>query len=719
MKLIRTLSVFILLLFMQTANAQTTIVGDVNGDKKVDISDVVAIINFIARNDFYNSAADVNEDGLIDISDIVAVINIIANGDDIVSSGYCPDNRHPHLIDMGDAGLWSCCNLGADAPWKTGDFYAWGETETKEQYTWGNYIHCDGSQNTCHNLGDNIAGTDYDVVKKTMGGQLSIPTKDQAADLGSLTKEWTKVKGVEGYKITAKNGNKLFFPAGGYFGEEHYQEGQTGYYWTSSIDKTYGQQMAKVLLIKNGMMSLPTINRFAGCNIRPVVGEDNDPAVTLGYCPDSNHPHVIDMGSYGKWACCNVGATKPWEEGEHYAWGETEQKDNYTWENYTLCDGTAESCHDIGNDIAGTDYDVAFKKWGSTWNMPSYEQLYKLHREATSTTGKLKHVTGVTFTADNGNKVFFPACGHKRDGISYNPDPAIYWASTRKSSMHAVAPESNYALARAVSQYYGVYDVYNYARYYGGSVRAVSTIHDDNPDNPENPENPNVDQAVSQGYCPDENHPHVIDMGTAGKWACCNVGATAPWQTGGYYCWGGTKELSFYGATPENETACIWDEDVDGEGTVWWGYKSGMWNEDGVLHASYDVARVLWGGSWHMPTIDRYMLLNAEGFTKEKAWMRGTPGIRVNAPNGRRLFIPYCGKKVENEFRYDMYNSIEYWTANSITSFQGWCLVSDAIAMFHGYWYDPVCGVNPFDCNTDFGQIHQGRGFGLPVRAVQ
>ena len=51
--------------------------GDVNEDGKVDISDIVAVINQIAgTNKFPN--ADVNEDDKVDISDIVAIINIIA-----------------------------------------------------------------------------------------------------------------------------------------------------------------------------------------------------------------------------------------------------------------------------------------------------------------------------------------------------------------------------------------------------------------------------------------------------------------------------------------------------------------------------------------------------------------------------------------------------------------------------------------------------------------
>lgn len=51
--------------------------GDVNEDDKVDISDIVAVINQIAGTATYKNA-DVNGDEKVDISDIVAIINIIA-----------------------------------------------------------------------------------------------------------------------------------------------------------------------------------------------------------------------------------------------------------------------------------------------------------------------------------------------------------------------------------------------------------------------------------------------------------------------------------------------------------------------------------------------------------------------------------------------------------------------------------------------------------------
>ena len=53
---------------------------------------------------------------------------------------------------------------------------------------------------------------------------------------------------------------------------------------------------------------------------------------------------------------------------------------------------------------------------------------------------------------------------------------------------------------------------------------------------------------VSYTTCPDNNHPHMIDLGlpSGTKWACCNVGASAPEDYGNYYAWGETQPKSVY-----------------------------------------------------------------------------------------------------------------------------------------------------------------------------
>ena len=247
--------------------------GDVNLDKEVDISDVVAVINSIAGSTTYKTTADVNGDNTIDISDVVAIINIIANGspDEAVVAGLCPDVHHPHIIDMGEAGKWSCCNVGASAPWEYGGYFAWGETEEKGYYDWITYIHCNGSSSTCHNLGNNIAGTKYDVAHVKWGGKWRMPSLGQIKLLLNCTSEWTNVNGINGRKFTAPNGGSIFLPAAGY--RWHDALGRVGYdgnYWSSSQDPSYSVGAYGLSFHSGGMGWNDDSNRYEGHSVRPV-----------------------------------------------------------------------------------------------------------------------------------------------------------------------------------------------------------------------------------------------------------------------------------------------------------------------------------------------------------------------------------------------------------------------------------------------------------------
>jgi len=56
--------------------------GDVNADGQIDISDVVALVNYILTDDANNihlELADMDDDECIDISDVVSLVNLILN----------------------------------------------------------------------------------------------------------------------------------------------------------------------------------------------------------------------------------------------------------------------------------------------------------------------------------------------------------------------------------------------------------------------------------------------------------------------------------------------------------------------------------------------------------------------------------------------------------------------------------------------------------------
>ena len=177
----------------------------------------------------------------------------------------------------------------------------------------------------------------------------------------------------------------------------------------------------------------------------------------------------VDLGlpSGLKWATCNVGASTPESYGGYYAWGETEEKNTYDWDNYIY--GYYNKCSNIGSDIAGTRYDVAHMKWGSSWVMPSLDQIKELLDNCTSEWITQNGVKGRKFTSKkNGGSIFFPAAG-KRDLRVEIQDVGIagyYWLSTKYPT------DLNYAF----NLYFNSSNKYSdyYARSIGFSVRAVT-----------------------------------------------------------------------------------------------------------------------------------------------------------------------------------------------------------------------------------------------------
>lgn len=181
-------------------------------------------------------------------------------------------------------------------------------------------------------------------------------------------------------------------------------------------------------------------------------GDDEDPAVAAGLCPDSNHPHIIDMGDAGKWACCNVGASAPWEYGGYYAWGETEEKDYYDWSTYIHCDGSYETCHNLGEDISGTEYDVAHVKWGGNWCIPNNEQLTILHYKCTVEITSVNGINGQQLTAPNGGKIFIPAAGYRYGELIKDVGTDVnFWSSTQNSGFSYYAYFFNFTSEATLS----------------------------------------------------------------------------------------------------------------------------------------------------------------------------------------------------------------------------------------------------------------------------
>lgn len=409
---------------------------------------------------------DVNEDGSVDIADVVELVNIILNGDENQSYLTCPDDHHPHLIDLGlpSGTLWSCCNVGADAPESYGGYYAWGETTEKDVYDWNTYTYCDGSYDTCRDLGSDIAGTEYDVAHVQWGGSWMMPSFDQIKELlDNCSYEWTTFNGVNGLRITSDNGCMIFFPAAGGRDDKYLDDAGTRLlYWSSTqFPKNLYDAYVFDFNFHSYGLYWGDYTRGHGYTVRPVSKKHLA-------CPDDHHPHLIDLGlpSGTKWACCNVGADAPESYGGYYAWGETTEKDVYDWSTYIHSDGSYDTCHDLGSDIAGTQYDVAHVQWGCSWLMPSKEQQDELRNNCTYTWTTKNGINGGQFTGPNGGSIFLPAAGFRDGSDLYDAGSVgLYWSSTQGPSYSYFAYSLHFNQGK-VYRYYG--------NCYGGrSVRPV------------------------------------------------------------------------------------------------------------------------------------------------------------------------------------------------------------------------------------------------------
>ena len=203
-------------------------------------------------------------------------------------------------------------------------------------------------------------------------------------------------------------------------------------------------------------------------NTQPSIARFVDQAATFLVramtCSSTEHPHAVDLGLSVKWACCNVGASDPWNVGNSFAWGETEKKGYYAATTYKYVKDLDEDGDymdddanwiDIGTNISGTSYDVAHVKWGNGWRMPTYEEVVELYNECI-----WEYVYGYQITGPNGRSIYLPTIGIQ--------DPTCYWIGTL--SKEEKSNSNAYYFRFLQDKYYGYSWDY---RYRGFLVRPV------------------------------------------------------------------------------------------------------------------------------------------------------------------------------------------------------------------------------------------------------
>ena len=191
----------------------------------------------------------------------------------------------PEAVDLGLSVKWASFNLGASKPEEYGNYYAWGETEPKDDYSWSSYKWCMGDYKTMtkycskSEFGYNgftdsktVLDLEDDAANANLGSSWRMPTDAEWTELrNNCTWAWTQENGVNGRKVTSnKNGNSIFLPAAGSRNWINlYEVGSSGYYWSSSLDTGYPSTAWSVYFL-SGDVYWESKYRFYGFSVRPV-----------------------------------------------------------------------------------------------------------------------------------------------------------------------------------------------------------------------------------------------------------------------------------------------------------------------------------------------------------------------------------------------------------------------------------------------------------------
>jgi len=190
-------------------------------------------------------------------------------------------------LDLPSGLLWCSHNVGAKYPENYGNYYAWGETEVKDRYTWLTYQYVNNDNNQmkltkyCNNsyYGHNDYTDDLNILEPeddaatvNMGDSTRTPTIEEWMELiNNTTSEWTLVNGIKGRTFKAANGNSIFLPATGYYeGTGTWFVQSRGIYWSASLDTETSPRNAQVFDFSSVKQEKAIYYRSSGFAVRAV-----------------------------------------------------------------------------------------------------------------------------------------------------------------------------------------------------------------------------------------------------------------------------------------------------------------------------------------------------------------------------------------------------------------------------------------------------------------
>ena len=191
----------------------------------------------------------------------------------VVAKSNAQINNGHEYVDLGlqSGTLWATCNIGASTPYDNGDYYAWGETETKGTFGWANYKWGKDShklikycKNEEYGIVDNLTELQLedDAAYIKYGYHWRIPSVQDWKDLiDNCIWEWGEWKGTTGYYVISNNGQYIFIP-------------YSGLYWSRNLRNSHDDEATALYMTSNRITVFSADDgcddRYKGNSIRPI-----------------------------------------------------------------------------------------------------------------------------------------------------------------------------------------------------------------------------------------------------------------------------------------------------------------------------------------------------------------------------------------------------------------------------------------------------------------
>lgn len=592
-----------------------------------------------------------------------------------VDSGIPTEPTAGDLIDLGLSVKWASCNLGAAEPQDAGDYYAWGETQTKSNYNWSTYLLSNGSSNSLkkyclqssYGTVDNRTTLDLtdDAAFVNTSGKMRMPTAEECRELRDNC-QWTETqyKGRNGFLVySATTGNAIFIPKNG-LKFSYVLNTDSPYYWTADLGTDESFRAESFLFPQ-----IMKWDRCDGLGIRPVSnsqGVDTPETETITVNGISFKMVKVDAGSFMMGSPDDdpdAGGIYSDEKPQHrvalssYAIGETE---------VTQALWVAVMGYNPSRNI-GDDRPVEEVSW----------------EEAQSFVGKLRQLTGRPFRLPTEAEWEYAARGGKYSkGYKFAGGDDVHevaWNCENSGwETHTVATKKPnelglYDMSGNVwewcedwyeNSYYRKSPSENpcntvpseYHIHRGGSfeyiLKDLRIAMRGDYVNPPSISMKGLRLVLSDISQSSVSVPQAVDLGLSVRWASFNLGASTPEGYGYYYAWGETEPKMEYTwetykwckGSSRTLTKYCYDSS--------YGYE-GFTDNKMVLDPEDDAAYVKLRGKWRMPTKENVdELWNNCVF--EMISQNGVYGCRVTGPNGNSIFLPGTGfKSSSGDLRYE------------------------------------------------------------------